>query len=541
VGVLTAGYLAGALLGFQFLFETWTSTFWPPSGVSLAGLLLGGYRLWPAVTMGSFVANAVAGFGRDARPELVLAAAGGISLGNTLQSLLAVFLIRRTIGDGGPLDRAQNVVVFVLLGPILSTSIGAGVGATTLCASGLVGWTAGAALWANWWLGNMMGDVIVAPFILAWARPRTLRSWGGELPEALMVLTLLLVVSSLVFGSQLAPELSRYPLIYLPMPLLGWGALRFGMHGAVTANAVLAVVAVYSTVKGSGPFVQGTLLESLFLLQTFDGVSAVAALVLAAVVAERVRGETALREARDSLEERVAGRTAELRALSGRLESVREEERTRIAREIHDELGQSLTALKIDLSWLAKRLPRGNRELRQRADGMAHSIDATLQSMRRLATELRPSVLDELGLFDALEWQLQEFQARTDIECTHRFEVGDVALDTARSTDVFRVLQEALTNVARHAAATRIDLVVTYAEGRLVLELRDNGRGIPDPTAAGRQSIGLIGMRERVTRWGGSLDIRSGHGEGTTLRVELPVSDAGSQQGGGRDASSRGR
>jgi signal transduction histidine kinase len=273
--------------------------------------------------------------------------------------------------------------------------------------------------------------------------------------------------------------------------------------------------------------VQGTLTESLFLLQTFAGVTAITALLLATVVSERARGEEALREARDSLEERVAERTAELRELSRRIESVREEERKRIAREIHDELGQSLTALKIDLSWLAKRLPSAKRELLERAEGMAAAIDSTLRAMRRLATELRPSVLDELGLFDALEWQLQEFQARTDIVCTHRFQISSVPLDAARSTDVFRVLQEALTNVARHAGATRVDLAVMCEDSRFVLELRDNGRGIEAQAPGDRQSIGLVGMRERVARWGGRLDIHTAQGEGTTLRVELPVAAAG--------------
>jgi signal transduction histidine kinase len=526
VGALTGAYLAGAIVGLGFLFEPWTSTLWPPSGVSLAGILLGGYRLWPAVTIGSFTANAAAGLQRDVPAALVLGAAAAMAVANTVQALLGAWLIRLATGREGPLHRAQNVLSFVLLGPILSTVVSATVGTLALCSSTLVAWERWQALWTNWWLGNMMGDLIFTPLILTWWTLRADWPRGREAAEAVLLFVSLLLVSRLVFGSVLATDISRYPLVYLPMPLVGWAALRFGMHGAVTANAVLTGVAVYSTVRQSGPFVEGTMVESLFLLQTFDGVSAVTGLVLAAIVSERTRGEEALREARDSLEERVVERTAELRALSERLESVREEERTRIAREIHDELGQSLTALKIDLSWLAKRLPAAKRELHQRASGMARSIDATLGSMRRLASELRPKVLDELGLLDALEWQLQEFEARTDIRCFHRFQVGDVALDAARSTDVFRVLQEALTNVARHAAATRVDLTVIHEDGRLVLELRDDGCGIRDGAGHDRRSTGLVGMRERVTRWRGSLEIRTGVGEGTTVRVELPVDEA---------------
>jgi signal transduction histidine kinase len=517
----------GSLLGFGFLLETWTSTVWPPSGISLASLLLGGYRLWPGVAVGSFLANAAAGLQRHVSLSQVLLPATGIAIGNTVQAIVAVWLIRRATGRDGPLHRAQSVLAFVLLGPILSTTISASVGSTALCASQLVAWDRWGALWTNWWLGNMVGDIIFAPLVLAWSRPPR-DSHGKDLAEALALIVLLTVVSQLVFGSILVPELSRYPLVYLPMPLIGWAALRFGIHGAVVANALVTVVAVFSTVRGSGPLVQGTLTESLFLLQTFAGVTAITALLLATVVSERARGEEALREARDSLEERVAERTAELRELSRRIESVREEERKRIAREIHDELGQSLTALKIDLSWLAKRLPSAKRELLERAEGMAAAIDSTLRAMRRLATELRPSVLDELGLFDALEWQLQEFQARTDIVCTHRFQIRSAPLDAARSTDVFRVLQEALTNVARHAGATRVDLAVMCEDSRFVLELRDNGRGIETRAPGDRQTIGLVGMRERVARWGGRLDIHTAQGEGTTLRVELPVAEAAS-------------
>jgi signal transduction histidine kinase len=145
--------------------------------------------------------------------------------------------------------------------------------------------------------------------------------------------------------------------------------------------------------------------------------------------------------------------------------------------------------------------------------------------MRRIATELRPSALDQLGLFDALEWQLVEFQARTDVTCTHSIDADDVTIDMPRSTDVFRVFQEALTNVARHANATRIHLTVTRGAGLLILELRDNGCGIQERSLADGTSLGIIGMRERIACWGGTVHVTGVPGEGTTVRIELPLAE----------------
>jgi signal transduction histidine kinase len=177
------------------------------------------------------------------------------------------------------------------------------------------------------------------------------------------------------------------------------------------------------------------------------------------------------------------------------------------------------------------------RPLHDKLAGMNRCVEGTIQSLRRIATELRPNVLDQLGLFDALEWQLQQFHDRTGILCTYTNQIQGMTLDGDRSTDVFRVLQEALTNVARHAAATRVELQVAVHAGELIVQLRDNGHGIAEQALGDSRSIGLIGMRERMTRWGGRVHICGTPGEGTTVRVELPVTGgAGSSHEGGPDA-----
>ena len=212
----------------------------------------------------------------------------------------------------------------------------------------------------------------------------------------------------------------------------------------------------------------------------------------------------------------------ELRDLAARLQTVREEERTRIARELHDELGQALTGLKMDLSWVRGRLPRTQSDLSDRLLNSITRLDGTVDSVRRIATELRPGVLDLLGLVAAIEWQSQEFFRRTGIETDLDLQSDDSPVDDVRATTIFRILQEALTNVARHAGATRVRIGVLQTQDELRLVVADNGRGITPVELAGRSSLGLIGIRERAIACGGVLEIAGQPGEGTRVEVRIP-------------------
>ena len=213
----------------------------------------------------------------------------------------------------------------------------------------------------------------------------------------------------------------------------------------------------------------------------------------------------------------------QLRNLSARLESVREEERILIAREIHDELGQSLTGVKLELSLLRDQLPVVTPTVHTRLESISELIDATIQSVRRIATELRPIVLDQLGLIPAIEWQTHEFQSRTGIQCRLDVYLRCASLSQTASTAMFRIFQEILTNVVRHAKASLVEITLQEQAGGLVLEVRDNGRGITDTELADPQSLGLVGMRERALLLGGNITF-SGHSEsGTTVRVRIPL------------------
>ncbi len=237
----------------------------------------------------------------------------------------------------------------------------------------------------------------------------------------------------------------------------------------------------------------------------------------------------ALREADDRRERELAEekfRTSheQLRALTAHLQSVREEERTKIAREVHDELGQAMTGLKLDLSWVSGKL-RGSVALQRKIKGMIGQIDATIHTVRRIATELRPGILDSLGLVAAIEWQAADFQQRTGIKCEFSTDVHTTPWSSHLSTVCFRIFQETLTNIIRHAKASRVQVRLTQSEGALVLTVRDNGRGIAERDITTR-SIGLIGMKERASQVGGEVFFFGLPSFGTTVTTRLPIAQS---------------
>jgi PAS domain S-box-containing protein len=232
---------------------------------------------------------------------------------------------------------------------------------------------------------------------------------------------------------------------------------------------------------------------------------------------ERKKAQTKLKRSREQLQ-----------ALWTRLESVREEERTQISREIHDELGQALTSLKIDLSWLEKRIALPGYEsskpmLLDKIQAMSAFASTTLEQVRSIAAKLRPAVLDDLGLKAAIEWEAREFQTRTGIRCVCDLKGQEMKLDPELSTEMFRIYQEAMTNVVRHAQATVVQVVLRKSEGRLLLIVRDNGKGITSREVADPNSLGLLGVRERAHLLGGRIRIRGTEEKGTSVILRVPL------------------
>jgi len=243
-------------------------------------------------------------------------------------------------------------------------------------------------------------------------------------------------------------------------------------------------------------------------------------------ITERKRDEILLKAfANQSVQQAQALQEAheKLRELSAHLVEVREAERTRIARELHDELGATLTAIKMDLSWCANRTRA--KALQQRLPTLVQSVDSTIQVVKRITTELRPSILDQMGLWAAIEWQAEDLERRAGCAVSCMLPAEDTPLDPERATAVFRIVQEALTNVARHARASHVEIWARANADHILLTIEDDGRGIRKSDLLDPHSWGIAGMRERAHYFGGELDI-SGTARGTRVALRMPVSEA---------------
>jgi PAS domain S-box-containing protein len=273
-----------------------------------------------------------------------------------------------------------------------------------------------------------------------------------------------------------------------------------------------------------------------------DGAQVRGAVITFVDITERKRAADVLLKAKGELEQRVAERTGELtraltqlRELSAYLEEVREDERTRIAREVHDELGSLLVALKMDVNWMDKRLAeqpqrdalaaQAMREtLRGKCQNMSRLIERAVDNVGRIITDLRPSILDHQGLWAALEWQAQEFAGGAELRCDWQMQVlAAKEPPEAMAIAVFRIFQEMLSNVGRHAQASAIAVRIQADTQQLCIEVADNGVGAPAAAFASRTAYGVMGMRERARHFGGDIHIDSQPGQGCRLRLALPL------------------
>jgi diguanylate cyclase (GGDEF)-like protein len=283
IGILAVVYFVAGKLGLRLAFvHPSASAVWPPSGIALAAMLIFGRGVWPGIMLGAFLVNLTTAGS--------LATSLGIAVGNTLEALMAAHLVNEFAGGRQAFQRAQDTFKFTFFAAMLSTTVAATTGVTSLALGGFAPWIQFGPIWLTWWLGDAVGIVVVTPLILLWSS-RIRDGWTlVRGVEAAVLAVCLLLVSHLVFaGNILAPK--HYPLEYLCLPFLVWAAYRFSPREAATAILLLATVASVGTVKGSGPFTRPTPNESLLLLQSFLGIVTVMTLAFAAALAERRRAE----------------------------------------------------------------------------------------------------------------------------------------------------------------------------------------------------------------------------------------------------------
>jgi signal transduction histidine kinase len=676
--ILAGVYHLVARLALQLAYvQANTTPVWPPSGIALTALLLLGIRYWPGIALGVVGGSLLTG--------APLPMALGLGLANTLEALAGAYLLTNIIGLRPQLDHIRDVVGLAVAAAG-SAALSATIGVSTLRV--VFGTSAApfATLWTTWWVGNLLGMLVVTAFLLVWATQRRHVTERRYLVEGGAFLVLLILVSGFIFQDWSGSNIAHQALIYLIFPFAIWAALRLEQLGAVTAVLVVSGIAIWGTVHGSGPFSGLPLNDSLVLLQTFTGVVSLTSLTLAASASERRQAEQALHHrvrelaalndaskeflgnldsgalyasicrlvvtrlgwaaawldlegaeanaaeaavhasvtpldiavirqepavvsnrqqaqragrrsqvelAAPDLKNGWAGRTRgqlavialplayggrsigvlnvvgqpgeawapeqalllesyanlavvaienswlfdqvrlgneQLHGLSQRLIGLQEQERAHLSRELHDEAGQILSALMVRLS-LLERETEPPSQWREQIAELKQTIIGVLNNLHTLAVKLRPASLDHVGLVTALQQYVADFGSEHGLAVAlDALEIQSLRLSADTQTALFRIVQESLTNVALHAHATRVDVLLNRRNGCVAVTVEDNGVGF-DPALVVRQNrLGLFGMRERVEMLGGSMTIESAPGKGTAVFVEVPYGDSHSNR-----------
>jgi signal transduction histidine kinase len=659
-------YHLAARVGLKMAYvQANTSPVWPPTGIGLAALLIFGYRLWPGISLGVLIGSLLTG-----APFFL---ALGITIGNTLEALAAVYFLKKFVCLHNEIDRIEDVVGLVLVS-LACTTIGASIGTLTLMLTGNGAWQNFWVIWVIWWIGDLLGALVVAPVLLTWISLSSARLNKRLSFEACILLILLAVVTWSVFSSLPLSGVFHQAMIYVIFPFVIWAAIRFGQRGATIAIFLVSGIAIWGTSQGMGPFSLESKNDSLVLLQTFMAVVALTALILAAATIER-------RKATDSLQQRVADlailndssktfldsfevtsifqtictlavtrlglevawietgeegsstvatvygvaldliqglkmqlqrydlqektpqavvrmlndtssslegiktpylsyavfpllfsnrlvgtlrllskrkdyftkdnqvlmqsyanlaavaiqnsllldeirrSNRQLHGLSQRLMKAQEEERLNLSRELHDESGQLLTALTVQLGLLDRSVDQPE-ALRQRIDELKNTANTIQENLHKLAVNLRPASLDHLGLVTTLRQYIAEFNRQYDNPVD--FEAVGMEgrrLSIEMETALFRIIQESLTNVVLHAHATRVDVLLSLHNQHVVAIVEDDGIGFLDSSPILEEHLGLFGMRERIEMLGGTFTIESSPGKGTTVKAEVPCND----------------
>jgi signal transduction histidine kinase len=535
--VAKLGLLMDAVAGFATLV-------WPASGLSLAVLFLGGNRLWPAVALGAFLTNLWIG----APPAVAL----GIALGNTLEAVAGAAALRYQKDFRGSFDRVRDALAFVFTA-LTSTVISATVGVLSLSAGGLVLWASFFETWRAWWIGDALGDLVVAPLVLTWATQpvRGVRTAGRLESGALGVV--LLAMGLLVFGRHAPTQIIGQS--YFLYPVLMWAALRVGQRGATAATFVCAALAILGTALDNGPFVRATLHQSLLVLQLFMGITAATFLVVGASVLEKRKAVRDLRAVQEGLETRVEEGAAALSRANEMLRLLKQLEEAVGARDAlisiaSHELRTPLAALQLHLDLMTRALNKHperesaperimpklgtlERQVTRLSKLIDHLLDVSRITAGRLDlaledVDLTAVVLDVASRFD-------EVLRRAECEVTVRAPTPVVGnWDRMR---LEQVVTNLLSNAAKYGSGKPIEIEVSGDDDKARLSVRDYGIGIQladqsriferfERLLAGRGApgfgLGLWIVRQLVAGMHGEIRVTSEVGSGATFWVELP-------------------
>jgi signal transduction histidine kinase len=565
MALVATAYVSAAEAGFALASATkQVAAVWPPTGIALSAFVLCGWRIWPGVFLGAFISSAM-------RHEPI-ATAFGIAVGNTLGPLFGAWLLRRFVGFDPSLGRLRDVLGLALLGSA-TMALTATSGVLNLALAGVVRWDDISSWWV-WWVGDAMGALILGAVILtSFASQKGL--WeSSHLAELVAVGVVLLVLSVGCFSSSL-------PLAYLVFPAVIWVALRFGQRESSVSVLLVSAVAVWQTVHDQGPFALGSLDRRMIMLVTFVTVLAATAQALNALVTERRRAETALREAKDELESRVALRTtelatakAELIATNSRMER-RMEELARKNEEVEAFVyivSHDLRAPLVNLQGFSRELELSCRELIAMIDKLAPSSEMA-SSLKRIATDGVAGALHYIGaavtkferLINALltlsrtgqqQYHIEVVDIRELVNATvtslHQtveavgatITVGDLPSVKGDATAIGQIFSNLLVNSLKYISPSRsvmIEIAGARENSLVHYYVRDNGVGIPDrakprifqifqrfhPDIASGDGLGLAAVKRIVERHGGEIWVDSTVDVGSTFHFTLPAADKG--------------
>jgi signal transduction histidine kinase len=586
---------------------------------------------------------------------------------------VAVYFLKKFVSIHNEIDRIQDVVGLVLVS-LVCTTIGASIGTVTLMVTGNGAWQNFWAIWVTWWIGDLLGALVVTPLLLTWIPLPPVRLIKRVYFESGIMLVFLVLVTWFVFSGLPFSGVFHQAMIYVIFPFVIWAALRFGQRGATIAIFLVSGIAIWGTSHALGPFSLDSKNDGLVLLQTFTAVVALIALILAAATIERRKATDALRHRvedlatlndssktfLDSFEitsifniicqlavtrlgldvawietgddaastpsavygsspgtinelkavwqgfdlqeetldpvvktlsdistskggsgtayqsyavfpllfsnrligtmcllskredyfskdnqllmqsyanlaavalqnslllDEIRRNNRQLHGLSQRLMKAQEEERLNLSRELHDESGQLLTALTVQLGLLDRSVDQPA-VLRQRIDELKNTANTIQDNLHKLAVNLRPASLDHLGLVTTLRQYIAEFNRQYNLPVD--FEavgMDDIRLPIDLETALFRIVQESLTNVVLHSQATRVDVLLSLHNHHMVTIVEDNGIGFLEGSSSLEDHLGLFGMRERIEMLGGTFMIESSPGKGTTVKAEVPAID----------------
>ena len=532
-----SGYYVGAKIGFALTFQPHpVSTLWPPNSILLAALLLSRPRQWWVFLLAAFPAHLLVQVNADIPMTMILC----WFVSNCTEALIGASIMRYLTNTEVRFDNTRHVSMFLvaaMLGPFLSSFLDSAF--VTLNRFG------NSSYWSVFRMrvfSNVLASLTLVPLIVTWSRIKesSLKraSWKRYFEAGLLVIGLL-IVGIVSFSSGTAGPDTRPALLYLPLPLLLWAAIRFGPRGSSAALVIVSIFQIWGAINGVGPFAAQSPEMSALSVQLFLILASMPLMFLAALIKERERAQEAAFQKEGRLElaldaaqqasqalsdsqEKLHQSHRQIRKLLGRLIDVQEAERRRISRELHDDLNQKIATLSISISQLKRKLPMQDGELVGELDRLRETANGLTDEVRRLSHQLHPAVLEHLGLVTALESYIASFNDEEQIKVKLLAEVGDERIPFQTSICLYRVAVEALRNVARHSGAASAAVLLKRVREGLELQVSDSGNGFDVETFRLGGGLGLISVEERLRLLEGVCEIRSTPGKGTTLIARVP-------------------